>query len=38
MEVFKKMKKGGGNEENHYVGDGFGDDACGHWRMLAMVV
>jgi hypothetical protein len=29
---------GGGDEENHYVGNGFGDDACIYWRMLAMVV
>jgi len=30
--------KGGGDEENHYIGNGFGDDACIYWRMLAMVV
>jgi hypothetical protein len=34
---FKKVKKGGGNEENHYVGNGFGDDACIYWRMLGRV-
>jgi hypothetical protein len=35
---FKELKKGGDNEENHYVGNGFSDDACIYWRMLAMVV
>jgi len=30
--------KGGGDEENHYVGNGFSDDDCIYWRMLAMVV
>jgi hypothetical protein len=35
---FKEVKKEGGDEENHYVGNGFGDDASISWRMLAMVV
>ncbi len=34
----KHLIKGGSDEENHYVGNGFGDDACIYWRMLAMVV
>jgi len=28
MKVFKEVKKGGGDKENHYVGNGFSDDAC----------
>jgi hypothetical protein len=30
--------KGGDDEENHYIGNGFSDDACINWRLLAMVV
>jgi hypothetical protein len=30
--------EGGSDEENYYVGNGFGDDAFIDWRMLAMVV
>jgi hypothetical protein len=29
--------KGGSHEENHYFGNGFGDDACIYWRMLGKV-
>ena len=33
-----EVEKGGGDEENHYVGNCFSDNACIYWRMLAMVV
>ncbi len=33
----KFLSKGGGDEENHYVGNGFSDDACIYWRMLAIL-
>jgi hypothetical protein len=32
------VKKGGGDEENHHAGNGFGDATGVYWRMLAMVV
>ena len=35
--LFKQVKKGGGDEENHYVGNGFSDDACIYWRVLGRV-
>jgi len=35
---FDEVKKGGADEENHFVGNGFSDHACIYWRMLAMVV
>jgi hypothetical protein len=33
----KVLIKGGGDEKNHYIGNGFSDVACIYWRMLAMV-
>jgi hypothetical protein len=41
MKIFlgvEGVEKGGGDEENHCVGNGVGYDACIYWRMLAMVV
>jgi hypothetical protein len=38
MKVFLGREKGGGYEKSHYVGNGFGDDACICWRVLALVV
>jgi hypothetical protein len=32
----KEVKKGEGDEENHYTGSGFSDDAI-YWRMLGRV-
>jgi hypothetical protein len=33
----KFLSKGGSDEENHYVADGFGIDADIYWRMLGWV-
>jgi len=36
-DVFKEMRKGGGDEENPDVGDCFGGDDGIDWRMLGRV-
>jgi hypothetical protein len=38
MKVFWRGKKGGSNEENHYLGNGYSDNACIYRRMLAILV